>query len=74
MTMDKFEGWVAGGPDSADGVMKWGEFSPKTWEEDDVDIRVTHSGVCASDVHKLRSLKVSLGALPFTTISGITVD
>ena len=35
--------------------MKWQEFEPKAWEETDVDIRVTHCGMCGSDLHVLRS-------------------
>ncbi|KAI9151878.1 NAD-dependent protein deacylase [Paramyrothecium foliicola] len=51
----KFEGWLGHDVDSANGQMKWGEFDPKPWEETDVDIRVTHSGICGTDVHTLRS-------------------
>lgn len=35
--------------------MQWQEFEPKTWTEDDVDIKITHSGICGSDMHTLRS-------------------
>ena len=42
----KFEGWVAHGADAADGKMKYEEFKPKTWTEDDVDIQISHSGIC----------------------------
>jgi len=35
--------------------MKWGSYEPKTWEETDVDIKITHSGICGSDIHTLRS-------------------
>lgn len=35
--------------------MVWREFQPKAWEETDVDIKVTHSGICGSDLHTLRS-------------------
>lgn len=42
----KFEGWVAHSPDAAKGQMKYGEFEPKTWEESDVDIQISHSGIC----------------------------
>lgn len=30
-------------------------FEPKEWEETDVDIKVTHCGICGSDVHTARS-------------------
>ncbi|KAH8649266.1 chaperonin 10-like protein [Xylariales sp. PMI_506] len=49
----KFEGWRAVDPAAADGKMVWAEFSPKKWEETDVDIKITHSGICGSDLHTL---------------------
>jgi D-arabinose 1-dehydrogenase-like Zn-dependent alcohol dehydrogenase len=51
----KFEGWLGHDEGSADGKMAWGEFEPKPWEETDVDIRITHCGICGSDIHTLRS-------------------
>lgn len=51
----KFEGWLGHDESSADGKLVWGEFEPKPWEETDVDIRVTHSGICGTDIHTLRS-------------------
>lgn len=46
----KFMGWM-GKDKNAIGNMVWEEFEPKTWTEDDVDIRITHSGICGSDCH-----------------------
>ena len=40
---------------SAEGNMVWQAFTPKPFEETDVDIQVTHSGICGSDIHTLRS-------------------
>lgn len=51
----KFQGWLGYTPDSVNGKMEWGSFEPKKWEEDDVDIKVTHCGICGSDYHMLRS-------------------
>lgn len=51
----KFEGWVGEDASAAEGNMVWKEFTPKTWEEDDVDIKISHSGICGSDTHTLRS-------------------
>lgn len=51
----KFEGWLGHGQDSVNGKMVWAEFEPKAWEETDVDIQVTHSGICGTDIHTLRS-------------------
>lgn len=55
----KFAGWLAHSAEDVKGTMKWGEFEPKTWEETDVDIKVTHCGICGSDLHTLRSGWVS---------------
>ncbi|KAK0642967.1 alcohol dehydrogenase-like protein [Cercophora newfieldiana] len=51
----KFEGWLGYDADSANGNMRWGEFEPKVWEETDVDIKISHCGICGSDLHTLRS-------------------
>ncbi|KAI9677369.1 MAG: hypothetical protein M1817_006321 [Caeruleum heppii] len=51
----KFQGWLGLDKGSAKGQMKWQPYEPKTWEESDVDIRVTHCGICGSDLHTLRS-------------------
>jgi len=53
----KFEGWMGLGPESADGKMVWQEFPKdrKPFAEEDVDIQITHSGICGSDLHTLRS-------------------
>ncbi|AEO71905.1 uncharacterized protein THITE_2093404 [Thermothielavioides terrestris NRRL 8126] len=50
-----FEGWLGHGPSAAEGKMEWGEFEPKPWEETDVDIKITHCGICGGDLHTLRS-------------------
>lgn len=51
----KFQGWLGLDKEAANGNMKWGEFEPKKWEEDDVDIEISHCGICGSDLHTLRS-------------------
>nr|POE62839.1 nadp-dependent alcohol dehydrogenase 7 [Quercus suber] len=51
----KFEGWMGTDKDSAKGKMVWQEFTPKPFEETDVDIQITHCGICGSDIHTLRS-------------------
>lgn len=60
----KFQGWMGLDPSSAKGNMVWREYEPKPWEETDVDIKITHSGICGSDLHTLRSGWVSLGWPP----------
>jgi alcohol dehydrogenase (NADP+) len=54
-----FQGWMGLDKDSSKGKMVWQEYEPKTWTEDDVDIKVTHCGICGSDIHTLRSGWVS---------------
>lgn len=51
----KFEGWMGLDKEAGEGKMVWKEFEPKEWEETDVDIRVTHCGICGTDLHTLRS-------------------
>ncbi|RXG42083.1 hypothetical protein VDGE_10046 [Verticillium dahliae] len=51
----KFEGWIGHDEASVKGNMVWETFEPKAWEDTDVDIKVTHSGICGSDLHMLRS-------------------
>ncbi|KAI0025388.1 zinc-binding dehydrogenase [Xylariomycetidae sp. FL0641] len=55
MAEPKFEGWLGKTPESANGKMEWGPFEPKKWTEDDVDIEISHCGICGSDLHMLRS-------------------
>lgn len=57
---------------SSEGKMVWREFQPKAWEETDVDIKVTHSGICGSDLHTLRSGWVGL-ILIISLVSATTV-
>lgn len=61
-TMDEFEGWLGFDVHAAQGNMTWGTFQPKTWQEDDVDIEISHCGVCGTDIHVLRS---DWGATPY---------
>ncbi|KAI1269149.1 zinc-binding dehydrogenase [Xylariaceae sp. FL1019] len=51
----KFEGWLGEGPESVNGKMVWKSFEPKKWTEDDVDIEISHCGICGSDLHTLKS-------------------
>ena len=51
----KFEGWMGLDKDSAKGKLIWQEFEPKPFEETDIDIEITHCGICATDLHTLRS-------------------
>ncbi|KAG8888109.1 NADP-dependent alcohol dehydrogenase [Tulasnella sp. 332] len=40
------------------------EYQPKTWTEDDVEIAITHCGVCGSDVHTIDSAAWGVGTYP----------
>ncbi|KAM0812512.1 hypothetical protein AB5N19_12503 [Seiridium cardinale] len=51
----RFQGWLGKTPEAAEGKMEWGDFEPKKWTEDDVDIEISHCGICGSDVHVLKS-------------------
>lgn len=55
----EFKGWMGLDKDCINGKLVWQSFDPKPFEEDDIDIKITHCGVCASDLHTLRSGWVS---------------
>lgn len=40
----KFQGWLGLDKDAINGNMKWQSFEPKTFEETDIDIKITHCG------------------------------
>lgn len=40
----KFQGWLGLDKDSVKGNMKWQSYEPKSFEETDVDIKITHCG------------------------------
>lgn len=61
----KFEGWAAQDSSALEGNMVWQEIKPKGWEENDVDIKVTHCGMCGSDLHFLSNGWVSSTAAAF---------
>lgn len=64
----KFEGWLGQTLESVHGKMQWSEFEPKAWEEKDIDIQVSHCGICGSDLHTLRS---GWGDTPYRKISSL---
>ncbi|KAI0127179.1 zinc-binding dehydrogenase [Xylariales sp. AK1849] len=67
MAAPKFQGWLGKTPESANGKMEWGDFEPKKWTEDDVDIEISHCGICGSDLHMLRS---GWGETPYPCVVG----
>ncbi|KAK3208302.1 hypothetical protein GRF29_77g291512 [Pseudopithomyces chartarum] len=52
---DLFHGWLAHDPSSAKGLMRWESFPPKPFAPTDIDIKVSHCGICGTDIHTLRS-------------------
>lgn len=63
----KFEGWLGKDADSVNGKMEWGPFTPKKWTENDVDIEISHCGICGSDMHTLKS---GWGPTPYPCVVG----
>ncbi|KAH7033026.1 putative zinc-binding alcohol dehydrogenase [Microdochium trichocladiopsis] len=55
MAQPRFQGWIGHDKESVNGKLVWGDFEPKRWEETDIDIKITHCGMCASDLHTLSS-------------------
>jgi hypothetical protein len=41
-----FQGWMGLDKDSANDPMKWQSYQPRTWEETEVDLKITHCGIC----------------------------
>lgn len=55
-----FEGWMGLDPDSAKGNMKWQGYEPKKFEDADVDIKITHCGICGYVLYLLRDESMTL--------------
>ncbi|KAL4917106.1 hypothetical protein BDW62DRAFT_218334 [Aspergillus aurantiobrunneus] len=49
---DTFTGWVAHDPKNP---LTHEPFTPKPFEETDIEIQVTHCGICGTDIHTIRS-------------------
>jgi len=52
------------------------EYQPKTWTEDDVELAITHCGVCGSDVHTIDPSAWGVGKYPLVTgheIAGVAL-
>lgn len=50
-----FYGWLGHDKSAAEGHMTWSPFTPKPLANTDIDIRISHCGICGSDIHTLRS-------------------
>ncbi|PSN63013.1 cinnamyl alcohol dehydrogenase [Corynespora cassiicola Philippines] len=51
----QFHGWLGHDASAAQGNLKWGAFTPKPFHDSDIDIKVSHCGICGTDIHTLRS-------------------
>ncbi|KAG2223320.1 hypothetical protein INT45_008977 [Circinella minor] len=49
---DTFYGWVCPGKGQP---LEWRKLSLKTFENDNVEIKITHCGICATDLHVMNS-------------------
>lgn len=52
MSPDTFQGWVA---HDATSPLTFTTFTPKPFEDTDVEIDISHCGICGTDLHTLRS-------------------
>ncbi|KAF2636348.1 cinnamyl alcohol dehydrogenase [Massarina eburnea CBS 473.64] len=52
---ETFNGWLGHDSKSVQGNLRWESFAPKPFAETDVDIKISHCGICGSDLHTLRS-------------------
>ncbi|KAE8351865.1 chaperonin 10-like protein [Aspergillus coremiiformis] len=51
-TPDTFKGWVS---HSATSPLTFTTFHPKPFTETDIEVSITHCGICGTDIHTLRS-------------------
>jgi len=54
-TPETFTGWLGLDEKSAQGNLVWQSYTPKPFTPTDVDIAISHCGICGTDVHTLRS-------------------
>lgn len=57
--MTIFRGWLALDKESINNGLQLQDFEPKKWQETDIDVKITHCGLCGSDISTLRSGWVS---------------
>lgn len=49
----KFTGWAALDNTAVQGNLVYTTYTPKTFCEDDIDVKILYSGICGSDIHVL---------------------
>jgi alcohol dehydrogenase (NADP+) len=52
---DLFTGWVAHSPSAINNQLEWTTFTPKHFQPTDIEIAITHCGLCGSDIHHLNN-------------------
>lgn len=67
MATPSFQGWVGLNPESAFGHLVQQDFEPKAFTDNDIDIKITHSGLDGTDLLILRS---GLGPTNYPVIAG----
>ncbi|KAL1408570.1 hypothetical protein Q8F55_005383 [Vanrija albida] len=50
---DTFKAWIGRDESAATGGLTFGAIEPKVFEDDDVDVAIVYSGICATDVSAL---------------------
>ncbi|KAL8893863.1 MAG: hypothetical protein Q9192_004845 [Flavoplaca navasiana] len=63
-----FQGWMA---TDATSPLKYTSFTPKKWEEEDVDIAVTHCGICAAQPSTLAAWATKSSAPPSALVRAL---
>ncbi|KAK9459733.1 chaperonin 10-like protein [Lipomyces oligophaga] len=64
---ETFTGWMGLDAKSVEGNLVKQEYHPKVFTDNDIDIKISHCGICASDLHTLRS---GWGATPYPVVVG----
>ena len=63
----QFHGWLAHSAKAAEGNLTYSSFTPRPFTPTSIDIKITHCGICGSDIHTLRS---GWGATHYPTCVG----
>lgn len=67
ITTEEFHGWLSHSHAAVDGKMEWAAFTPRPFQDDDIDIAVTHCAICHTD-HGI--LAGELGPIDFPVCVG----
>lgn len=53
--VNEFKGWMGKDPSAAKGNLVYDTYKPKPFTSKDVQMKISHCGICGSDIHTLRS-------------------